>query len=200
MDLVDFKEKCINQNPDITVQEFIIDGKSFFFEKIKTGEEFKFKREIANMLNVHIRDIVIVGSGKLGFSLKPDKSNPGLYLFKNFDFDYSSNIEEKKSDLDVAIVSSSLFDKEIENLFNYTQYGKDSWKERRGFAKYTLKGKLAIRFLPDEFPMTKEILKVQEKYQLEYGREVNIEIYKSWYFFETYHRENIKNIQVNIIN
>ena len=47
--------------------------------------------------------------------------------------------------------------------------------------------------------MTQDIAKVQEKYRMKYGRDVNIEIYKSWYFFETYHEENIRNIQMNLI-
>jgi hypothetical protein len=56
-----------------------------------------------------------------------------------------------------------------------------------------------LRFLPIDFPLTKEIAQVQENYQMEYGRKINLEIYKSWYFFETYHQDNIKNIQINLI-
>jgi hypothetical protein len=63
-----------------------------------------------------------------------------------------------------------------------------------------LKGRLATRFLPISFPLTEEIKTTQEKYQIEYGRKINLEIYKSWHFFETYHQQNIKNIQVNLIS
>jgi hypothetical protein len=199
MILDEFKNQCINLKSDILVQKYLIESDTFFFDKIKIGEEFEFKKTIASILNVHIRDVVIVGSGKFGFSIKPDENVPGLYLFKEFDFDFKKSNANKKSDLDVAIVSSLLFDKEIKNLYNHTSYHKNTWTERTSLAKYTLKGKLATRFLPTDFPLTKEISSVQENYQMVYGREVNLEIYKSWHFFETYHQENIKNIQINLI-
>jgi hypothetical protein len=199
MILEDFKQYCVNLKPDILVQKFLIEDKTYFFSEIKKGEEFDFKKDIASILNIHIRDIVIVGSSKLGFSLKPDNPEEGLYLFKVFDYNYNNKLSDKKSDIDIAIVSSYLFDKEIENLYNYTGFHKKTWVTRTDFGKYVLKGKLAIRFLPLEFKLTKEIVLVQEKYQMKYGREINIEIYKSWHFFETYHQENIKNIQVNLL-
>lgn len=199
MTLETFKEYCISLKPDVLVQKHLIEDKTFFFNEIRKGEEFDFKKDIALILNVHIRDIIIVGSGKFGFSLKPDSPSDGLYLFKEFDYNFKNKISDKKSDLDIAIISSYLFDKEIENLYNYTGFYKNTWGQRNSFGKYALKGKLAIRFLPPEFRLTKEIISVKEKYQMQYGREVNIEIYKTWHFFETYHQENIKNIQVNLL-
>lgn len=201
MDVEFFKEQCITSKPDIIVQQHIIDGTSHFFEKVAVGDEFLFKKEIANILKVHIRDIVIVGSGKLGFSLKPDNSDAGLYLYKEFDFNYKQDNRKGKSDLDVAIVSSNLFDSEIENLYNHTGFYKSiTWGKRNDFAKYVLKGRIAIRFLPNDFPLTNGVEIVQGKYRKAYGREINLEIYKSWHFFETYHQENIKNIYVNLIS
>jgi hypothetical protein len=199
MILDDFKKYCIMLNPDVFVQKYLIEDETFFFSKVKNGEEFNFKKDIASTLNVHIRDIIIVGSGKFGFSIKPNDSTEGLYLFREFDYNFKMISSEKKSDIDVAIVSSYLFDKEIENLYKATGFYKNLWDNRNSFGKYVLKGKLAIRFLPLEFRLTKEIIEVQKKYQEQYGREVNIEIYKSWYFFESYHQENIKNIQVNLL-
>lgn len=199
MIIEEFKDNCIRHKPDVIVQKYLIEESSYFFDNIIEGEEFDFKKDIANILDVHIRDIVIVGSGKLGFSLKPDSSESGLYLFKEFDYNYSNKITEKKSDLDIAIISSYLFDKEIKNLYDHTDYYRNIWVHRNDFAKFALKGRLIIRYLPSDFPLTKEILFVQQKYQQKYGREINIEIYKSWYFFETYHQENIKNIQVNLL-
>ena len=192
MVLEEFKQHCITQKSDVLVQKYLIENETHFFDKIKTGEEFDFKKDIASKLNVHIRDVIIVGSGKLGFSLKPEKDTPGLYLFNEFD-------SKKISDLDVAIVSPTLFDNAIKNLYTYTSYYKNTWSDRNDLAKYVLKGKIASRFLPLDFTLTKEIANVQLDYQMKYGREVNIEVYKSWYFFETYHSENIKNIQINLI-
>ncbi|MFT5913715.1 MAG: hypothetical protein ACI81T_000197 [Bacteroidia bacterium] len=194
MEKGDFIAICKKNKPDIIVQKHIIEDETFFFKEIIKGKEFDFKKDIANILDVHIRDVVIVGSGKLGFSLKPDSSNLGLYLFKQFDYN-----PDKKSDLDVGIISSDLFDKEMKNLYDHTRPNNGLWDERKSFAKYSLMGRIAIRFLPTGFKLTDEVRKVVEKYKMEYGREVNIEIYKSWHYFETYHQENIKRIQVNLI-
>jgi hypothetical protein len=189
-----FINYCKSLTPDVVVQKYIIENETFFFKSIRQEDEYDFKKDIANILGVHIRDIVIVGSGKLGFSLKPDDTESGLYLFKPFD----SNVE-KKSDLDIGVISSELFDKEMRNLYDFMGFHKSIWDTRSSFAKYTLKGRIAIRFLPNDFKLTDEIKRTVEKYKMEFGREINIEIYKSWYYFETYHQENIRNIQVNLI-
>lgn len=188
----EFIDVCKTLKSDIIVQKHIIEDETYFFTHIRNGEEFDFKKDIASILGVHIRDVVIVGSGKLGFSLKPDKADEGLYLFKEFD-------SAKKSDLDVGVISSELFDKEMRNLYDFMGFHKSIWDTRSDFAKYTLKGRIAIRFLPKSFKLTDEIRNAVEKYKMKYGREINIEIYKSWHYFETYHRENIKNIQVNLL-
>ncbi len=200
--LEEFKTHCITNKPDIFVQRYLIENETYFFYKFKERDEFKFKKDIALLLNVHIRDIAMVGSGKLGFSLKPEKDVPGLYLFKEFDYNFNLSITNEKSDLDIAIISSGLFDKEIKNLYNHTNYYNKRylWGDRASLAKYVLKGRLTTRFLPLSFPLTEEIKNTQEKYQMQYGRKINLEIYKSWHFFETYHQENIKNIQVNLIS
>ena len=202
MILEEFKTHCINNKSDILVQKYLVENETYFFSIVKNGDEFEFKKDIAMLLDVHIRDIAIVGSGKLGFSLKPEKDVPGLYLFKEFDYDFKLSEANEKSDLDIAIISSNLFDKEIKNLYNHTHYydRKYIWEERTSLAKYVLKGRLTTRFLPLSFPLTEEIKGAQEKYQMLYGRKINLEIYKSWHFFETYHQENIKNIQVNLIS
>jgi len=200
MDVTDFKNLCISSEPDLIVQKYLIDGSSYYFDQIQHGDEFEFKKEIATFIKVHIRDIVIVGSGKLGFSIKPAVAESGLYLFKKFDFDYEQNKNQKKSDLDIAIVSSGLFDKEIENLYSHAgSYKNFVWEERNAFAKNILKGRFIIRFLPIGFPLSKELEVIQNKQKMRYGRDVNLEIYKSWFFFESYHVNNILNIKLNLI-
>ncbi|MDR6919589.1 hypothetical protein [Chryseobacterium sp. 2987] len=201
--LNDFKKECIAYQSDIIVQKHLIEGESFFFREILNQSEFDFKKDISTILNAHLREVVIVGSGKLGFSIKPEKGT-GLYMFKDFDFNYNRDNKNEKSDLDIAIISSELFDREFKNLYYHTSYYSESflsiWKDRNALAKYVLKGRLATRFFPSDFRLSKELKDVQSKYQKLYGRIINFEIYKSWFYFETYHEENIKNIQINLIS
>lgn len=202
MEVVEFQNNCIQFDPDLIVQKILIDGPTYFFDEYAPGKEFEFKKAIANTLNVHIRDIVIVGSGKLGFSIKPEDAieDLSLYLYKQFDHDYLISNEAKKSDLDIAIISSTLFDKEIENLFTHTgSYKTFIGKNRTDFAKFILKGRFIIDYLPQDFQLSQEMQNVQSKLQMEYGRDINLEIYKSWYFFEKYHQNNIFNIKLNLL-
>lgn len=198
-----FIEECLKEKTDIIVQKYLIDGSSFFFEEIQKGEEFDFKKDLAQSLGVHIRDIVIVGSGKLGFSIKPDKNIvPYFYQYKKFDYDYDKNIENEKSDLDIAIVSSNLFDKQLVKIYDHTDsYSNESLKgsNKKSFAEYILKGWLRPDFTPMDYAITPEISAVQQKYKIKYGRKINIGIYKSWYFFEKYHQNNIRNIQLYLL-
>lgn len=203
MDKATFIEECEKEKLDIIVQKYLIDGSSFFFDNIQKGEEFEFKKDLALSLEVHIRDIVIVGSGKLGFSIKPEKDIfPLFYQFKKFDFDFEGDIEKEKSDLDVAIVSGNLFDRLLVNLYKHTKsYSVINFEgsNKKLFANYILKGWFRPDYSPKDYILTPEIQAAQEKYKMKYGRKINIGIYKSWFFFEKYHQNNINNIQLNLI-
>ncbi len=200
----DFLTACETQKTDIVVQQYLIEGSSYFFDEFKTGQEFQFKKDIANSLGVHIRDIVIVGSSKLGFSIKPTKENNILnYNFNDFDFNFNQDNNNEKSDLDVAIVSSKLFDEQLIELYahtkGYSNYGHKDSLVKAGFAEYILKGWLRPDKVPNNYSISSEIVKVQEYYKSLIGRKVNIGLYKSWYFFENYHNKNIKRIQLKKI-
>src|SRR4051812_43049084 len=65
-------------------QKHVIDSKAYFFESyIKNAyKEYELKSIISDYLDVHLNDVMIVGSAKLGFSLNPKT------LFKEFDYKY----------------------------------------------------------------------------------------------------------------
>ncbi len=202
MTLEEFKMDCNSFSPEIIVQKNLIEGESYFFKDLEPHEEFVFKKELAESLNVHIRDIAIVGSGKLGFSIKPDKVDNRLYEYKSFDYDFNLDGNNKKSDLDVAIVSETLFDKLLLELYRQSNsYTTEdlNWGNRKSFAYYILKGWFRQDFMPINFIISPSADLVVTKYENKYKREVNIGIYKSWYYFESYHRNNIYNIQLNNI-
>jgi len=198
MNLSSFKKDCLNKSPDIVVQKYLLDGTSYFFDIEDKINEFQFKKDIARSLGVHIREIAIVGSGKLGFSIKPDKDEPGFFPFKKFDG------KKKKSDLDIAIISNNLFDSQLKRLYEHTsRYGnKEIWNkvsDRKSLAYYVLKGWLRPDFIPKEYKISDDIENVQSDYKMKFGRDINIGIYKSWYFFESYHINNVRNINLNLI-
>ena len=203
MNLQTFKDACLNKNPDIVVQQYLIEGSSYYFENNHNdNEEFNFKKELAESLNIHIRDIAIVGSAKLGFSIKPEESNSGLYLYKSFDFNYTQDNSEEKSDIDIAIISSSLFDKQLLELYKYTR----SYKDLSGFrgnsyaphSKSIVKGWLRPDRIPKDYNISNTIDDFRKEYKNKYQRKINFGIYKSWDYFESYHINNIKTLKVNL--
>jgi hypothetical protein len=202
-ELKEFKADCLALKEDIVVQKFLVDGASYFFQLyFDEAEEFEFKKSIAESLGVHIRDIAIVGSGKLGFSIKPDRGNPRFYQFKCFDHNFDKDPTEKKSDLDVAIVSSKLFDEQLVSLYEHTDAYMDtifSGGAKNQFSKYVLRGWIRPDKLPEDYVISPTIEEVQFKLSQKYNRDVNVGIYKSWYYFENYHRNNVHTLSLNLI-
>jgi hypothetical protein len=68
-------------------QKYLIDGKTYFFHEFisKPLMEITLKTTIAKALSIRVEDVIVVGSGKLGFSLNPQN------LFKEFDSLFSVN-------------------------------------------------------------------------------------------------------------
>lgn len=198
----EFKNECLKKSPEIIVQQYLIEGHSYFFEKFyNLEEEYNFKKKLSQSLNIHIRDIVIVGSSKLGFSMKPEEESPGLYLFKEFDFCYKKTPEEEKSDIDVAIISGSVFDLHLLNLYEFTKSYSDTtsfYGKLNSFAKYIVKGWLRPDKLPAGYNVLETINDLRTNLKSKYGRKVNFGIYKSWHYFETYHKNNINTLKINL--
>jgi hypothetical protein len=202
--LTDFKKDCVSHSATIIAQKYMIEGSSHFFtSNYDTHEEYLFKLHLANSLQVHLREVCIVGSAKLGFSIKPNKDQPGFYEFKSFDHDYSIDNSNKKSDIDVAIISGSLFDRQIKNIYEHTNcYDKSNInnQEIKSLGSYILKGWIYPKVLPQSYQLDGDYLKIKEKYEREFNREINIGIYKSWFFFEKYHESNIYNLYLNLLS
>ena len=77
--------------PDnIVVQKHITFGDSYILDR---DQYFTLKRNISEKFRIHPSQVILVGSGKLGFSIAPTKR------FRHFG---------DQSDIDVAIVSSEL--------------------------------------------------------------------------------------------
>jgi hypothetical protein len=82
-------------------QKHIIDPQSYYFNSLigDVGKEYEIRGLIANSLGVHLNEVVIVGSAKLGFSLSPKK------LYNVFDAKFNeTSIIRDKSDLYIAVI------------------------------------------------------------------------------------------------
>ncbi|BAS48572.1 hypothetical protein [Aggregatibacter actinomycetemcomitans] len=129
-------------------RKYVIHGTPYIF-KDKENEYYDFRKRISEKWNVSFHEVFITGSAKLGYS---------YYKDKNFDED---------SDIDVAIVSSELFNEIMLTIEDF------QWKIRRKsiyldmtqlekyhiFLKYLAIGWIRPDKLPNELLRNDKLLK-----------------------------------------
>lgn len=151
---------------------------------------------ISKQLNISINSITMVGSGKIGYSLSPNK------IFAPF----NNNEETRKvSDLDIAIVSPILFNKFWRLLKNcYKNEYKNLYETHifreiyRGYINeqnlQKIEGcRLQWNDLTDQ--IKKRLIDT-----LYIRHEITFRLYNSWEDFQDYNIQNIKTIQRSIKN
>jgi hypothetical protein len=194
-------------------QRHIIEAENFFFvEYLKDRyKEYEIRSLLADHFQVHINEVIFVGSSKLGFSLKPSN------LFNSFDYKFNlTKINKDKSDIDVAIISESLFNRLGVRIFDYTDSLRIKWRENEyyfGEKIHELEVPVCFKyfeyfskgwFRPDMKPRGFEICeketfeKLKNKLFHLSRRKVRVGIYKDWFFFKNYHLNNLKALILRI--
>lgn len=99
MDFEEFKTLLRQSDPDHFARHRLFDEGCWVFQSdtIKSrGNYAEFRGEIADFLEINPRSVAIIGSAKFGWSMSPEK------IGNQFNLD--------KSDIDIVIVSSNLFE------------------------------------------------------------------------------------------
>lgn len=170
---------------DIT-RKYISFGTPYIFQHDETIY-LELKETIAKKFSVHPDGIKMVGSAKLGFSISPKKIWRPIH---------------DESDIDMVIISSTLFDEYWQELFEFnnienTIRSKEEDELYREFIDYLFKGWIR----PDKFPF--KYSKKDEWFKFfksisykKFGeKKITGAIYRNNYFFEKYHELNIKKIR-----
>ena len=139
----------------------------------------KLKKSIANHFDIHVKSIEIVGSSKLGISLNDEK------LGKLYD---------TKSDIDVVIVSSELFDigwHELLKLdFKYHKLKTNDRESLKDCYETMHRGYVSPDRLPVGMDFSKRWWKIFSELssceEYEY-RKVRGRLFKNWWFVEKYY-------------
>jgi hypothetical protein len=194
-------------------QKYLIDGPTYFFEKnaVYSTKEYTIKSLISEAFSVHIREVLIVGSAKLGFSLKPKN------LFTEFDSLYfSTKLNKDKSDFDIAVISNELYEKIGRKLYNYTAAYRNKWEINEYYSEekakqfpvpicykyfeYYTKGWFRPDFKPKGFEFCVEGTYEQLKGILykNINRKIAIAIYQNWFYFKDYHISNIDHLKFKL--
>ena len=191
----DLKNK---ENRDIFLDYLQGNNVWYFADFLKVDEPSvaydNFKKFVSQSLDVNFNNISIVGSGKIGFSMAPEKG------FKDFCPDHTD--PKKISDIDLIIVSSRFFHKFWEaylDLFNEKVNFGYSYVSSTIFRKFvSIKNPKPIHPFFREW-ITK-IDKFNKDYQIMFGikHEINYRIYESWEAVELYHLKGIQELKEKI--
>lgn len=156
---------------------------------LREDSYYELKQLVSEKFSVHPSAVMLVGSGKLGFSIAPDR-----WLTEFGDH----------SDLDVAIVSQDLFDRYWEILYDFQRSG-GFWADesKQKFAKYLLEGWIR----PDHFPRVGKVPQADAWWDFwsdltrsrRFGPyKVRGGLYRSWHFLESYQKKCIEIQQRNL--
>lgn len=204
-DLIDEKDM------EIIFQQHIIEGDSYFFNSLMNApeKEYELRKELSRELNINIRDTVLVGSAKIGFSIKTRQ-------FLEFDEKFkASKMRKDRSDIDIAIVSQALFDDLSEKLYKFTRHYDKSWiaenwqvnnyysthspekpKLHDSFFYYYAKGWYRPDMLPANFdPPWKDTL---GRWRTSLNRKISIGLYRDWKYLKNYQTDHLETIQSKI--
>ncbi len=183
----------------------IIRSDNWYFEEYlkKSPEEVlrlsdDYRLIVSESLNVSFNSIMMVGSGKLGYSMSPSdsaqKNKSKLFLPFNDD-----EKVRKISDIDIAIISSDIFH-HYWYLFRHSY--KNRYKNTYQFIfKELYRGYINERNIMEvdgcrkEWRETASISKNKLHTDLYFRHDISYRIYRSWEDFEDYNLQNIKKIK-----
>lgn len=130
---------------------------------------------VAHKFGLHPNEILIVGSGKLGFSIAPHKR------YRPF---------ADTSDVDLVIVSDRLFAKTWESLYQYSEHG-GYWERLNEFKTYLFQGWIR----PDKLPNSRNFKFANDWWEFfrdltashKFGPyKIRAALYMNWTFLESY--------------
>lgn len=151
-----------------------------------------FRMIISEVLGISFNSIMLVGSGKIGYSLSPTEK-----LFSPFCVDGAAR---KASDLDVAIISSELFHK-FWRLFRKSYAQKYSYWYKNYIYCEIYRGYINEKLIDVVDGCRREWAEISAESKkkltdkLFIQHEVTYRIYRSWEDFEEYNLKNITKIK-----
>lgn len=167
-----FKLELAKYSASELVQKRLIFGDCHMLDK---EQYFSLRLLLSKQFKVHPNEVLVVGSAKLGFSIAPQKK------FRPFG---------DKSDIDVVIVSDSLFSSVWSSVYSIWR-DKVIWETEHDFKKYLFRGWIR----PDKLPPSPKFTFAKEWWEFfrgmtssgEYGPyKISGALYKSWDFLESY--------------
>lgn len=142
---------------------------------------YDLRRDVAKEFQLHPNAVILVGSCRVGFSLKPEKR-------------YAPS--QSNSDLDLALVSVERFDDFWDRVFHYAK-SNPSWDQRGRFERSLFDGWIDPRWLPP-VPRFTEAKRWAEFFDSlmrsrRFGiRRITARLYRTWERLESYQERMVQ--------
>jgi hypothetical protein len=203
------KDLIDNMDSERVFQKHVVDGPSHLFNipPNSRDDEYQLRHELAIATSTSINDVIIVGSAKLGFSVKSAK-------FPAFDEKFSSTgIPRDKSDVDIAIVNQAHFEKVAEAIYHLSSHFDKTWIRKNWmvnqyyiqdvalfheYSHYITKGWLRPDFMPNAYLSIASWPEVCEKWRNRLNRTVSIGIYSNWTYLKHYHMDHLETLRAKM--
>ena len=166
-----FRDDLSSFDTGTLVQRHITTGSSFLLDEAKYH---LLRARVASEFGLHANEVLMVGSAKLGFSIVKEKR-------------YRAFGEE--SDIDVAIVSSGLFDEFARTTFDFWRQQR-YWPRYHKHLEYQFRGWIRPDFLPNGLARGQswwEFFRRLTSEELFGPYQVKAGLYKSWHYLDSYH-------------
>ncbi len=188
----------------------IIDEPCFFFRSVHSprDDEYRMRKDFATTCGVSIHDVTIIGSARVGYSLK--NSN-----FREFDSNFNTSRRDKdRSDIDLAIINTNLFNSISETIYDLSRHFEDAWIRSNwltnqyytdgtrnifiDYLKYIAKGWIRPDYLPNTFLASAPWIEPCDQWKCRLNRKISVGIYCSWNHFKHYHLDNLSKIRAQL--
>jgi len=198
--LKEIKEDLLNIDVKQFYMKHIVRTENWYFENIlnippeniiEAVDDFKII--VSNALGVSYNSVMMVGSGKTGYSFSPAKK------LKQFTVD---PVGEEKSDIDIAIISAPIFN-EFWELFrkaycitNKHLYAGISRSIYRGFINGASINKIEACRVQWQDVSNESSRKLKQA--MYFKHDINYRLYRSWEDFEEYNLGSLSELKMEV--
>ncbi len=195
--LEEIKQDLHTLNTKQFYKRYIVKSDNWYFRNVLGIPESsvidvvdEFRDIVSSNIGVSFNSVMMVGSGKIGYSLSPTKK------FKKFEIDEES---KNKSDIDIAIISEEIFEHfwkmfrqsySVQNSYWYRYISREIY---RGYINE--KNLRQIDACRKEWIICANKANRMLKSNLFLRHEITYRIYRRWEDFEEYNLSSIKIMQ-----
>lgn len=183
-----FKEILASADLDITLYLHVIEGTPYIFRNHPERYQF-FRSRISSALDTPMKNIVIVGSARMGFSLNP------YHIGREF---------SKTSDVDIVVVSARLFDMAWLELIRLQPKWYNLTPPEREMVEEHVKLVYWGNIRPDRLPGTTQISKLWletfgsvSDIQEFSAREARAFLFRTWWQVQSFYIRALKILRSN---